>query len=1308
MIFLGKGALLWRAVEFALAQGKRVDVVLTPDVEAVPTRAAHVERISSSGLDQGAGRLVERSTDGIVWSINNDVILREPLLKSGLRFFNVHNGLLPAYRGRAEIALVHAILNGEKEYGATLHRIDEGIDTGAILDVVRYPVPRDARFHDVMWLGLAACQTLFERNLSRVLAGDPPAIVQRGASRYHGRRDLGSLRDLAAHPRFSRATDLGVFADSFPELARAVASATASPEKSAVERRTGAATQAVSGAGDVSRSSLLDPISVHVARTPEALALACGDRRLSYRQLDGESERIAAILRARGIGAEDRVGIHLDRCVHLLPALLGTLKAGAAFVPLDPRLPEARMAAIVEDVEPSVVLTRRALLQTSPGRERVCVDEPSPPAPPSSASARPLRGDYLAYVLYTSGSTGRPKGVMVTRGAIENYLRWACETYDVASGRGAVVHSSFGFDATLTSLLCPLISGRAVFIVPEQDGFEAVGRILREQRGLSLLKFTTSQLDHLSAGLRGHDSRGCTRVIVQGGEALRGETVVPWRAGDPGVRIVNEYGPTEATVGCCIHEVAPGEDLSGDVPCGRPIDGCSIQLRDERLEPVPDGSPGEMYIGGVGLARGYFGSPGATAERFVPDPRAAEPGARMYRSGDRARRAPGGELEYLGRIDQQVKIRGCRVELGDVEAALHEHPGVGTVAVVARGVAGDKRLEAYFTAPGEAPSEEELRGFLLGRVPDYMVPARFAELTEMPVTANGKLDRGALPTITNSPYAAPRPPVRAHTAVEVALLAIFTEILRCPVGVDDDFLALGGDSIMAIQVAARAHQAGLVVTSYDVFALRSVARVAARARRGAGLVAVEQAPVTGPVPLTPIQRWFFERSVEPLASRYGQSLALELDPSLNAEHLARAWSSLHEHHDALRLRYARGEAGWEQRIVAPTEPPEPVLVKGLPGDERGLHALLAATADRLLGSLDLVGGPISGCAILERDDGTRWFLAIVHHLAVDGVSWRILVEDLAQLCRDEHAGLPARTTSFQEWARRLVEHERSERMARSLPFWADQAGLPVVFPGPPPPSGGPPGRVTVSTVLPAGRTDRLLREAPRCYGVEMLDLLVTALLLAFRSWLDRNSLVIDLEGHGRDGLPGSLDLSRTVGWFTAIHPILLRLPPRARGLEAVAAVRDQLREPRRRGVEYGLLRYGARGGHAKAVLESQVEAQVAFNYLGQLDALAGSWPFTAVLPELTGLRHPPGAFRRHALDVSGLVLGGKLRMSWDFDAQVLGVQAVQVLADMFDAHLRKLIEDAPSPAGWTGSADDLADLNAQEIERELGRSASEE
>ena len=521
-----------------------------------------------------------------------------------------------------------------------------------------------------------------------------------------------------------------------------------------------------------------------VKRTPETVAVVFEDQQLTYRELNSQANQLAHYLKKLGVGPEALVGICVERSLEMIVGLLGILKAGGAYVPLDPGYPKERLGFMLEDARVGVLLTQQGVVAELPGHQaRVIyldgdwgeIAQESEENPNSE-----ITGENLAYVIYTSGSTGIPKGVMILHRGLVNYLSWATLAYGVAAGQGAPVHSSIGFDLTITSLFTPLLAGQRVELLAEDGDVEALSSRLRKESDYSLIKITPAHLELVGQELPADKLAHRTRALVIGGEALTFEKLGLWSAHVPEIRLINEYGPTETVVGCCFYEVAPGNLRSGPVPIGRPIGNTQIYILGTYFAPVPIGVIGEIHIGGDGLARGYINRTEATKEKFIANPFSRDPDSRLYKTGDLARYLPDGNIEFLGRIDNQVKLRGYRIELGEIEAVLGQHPMVqSSVVVVREDTPGDKRLVAYVVGQqGESFDAAEIRKYLKQKLPEYMIPSAFVLLDELPLTPNGKVDRKALPAPDQDRpelgniYQAPRTPM------EEALATIWSELLK--------------------------------------------------------------------------------------------------------------------------------------------------------------------------------------------------------------------------------------------------------------------------------------------------------------------------------------------------------------------------------------------------------------------------------------------------------------------------------------------------------------------------------------------------
>jgi amino acid adenylation domain-containing protein/non-ribosomal peptide synthase protein (TIGR01720 family) len=1050
-------------------------------------------------------------------------------------------------------------------------------------------------------------------------------------------------------------------------------------------------------------------------RTPDNIALTFTGQQLTYRELNRRANQLAHRLRAAGVGPEAIVGILLPRTAEVVVALLGVLKAGGAYLPLDPAYPAERLRFMLEDAGVSVLLTTRQLLGGVPrnGARVVCVDEEAGGFEAESLGEveSGVGAENLAYVIYTSGSTGRPKGALVHHRGLVNYLSWCVDAYRVAEHEGAPVHSPIGFDLTVTSLFSPLLCGRrAVLLSDDVDGAEGLSAALNLGQGFSIVKLTPAHLEALGHLLSAENADRQTRALVVGGEALWGNSLSFWREHAPRTRVINEYGPTETVVGCCVYETAAGDLTDGAVPIGRPIANTQLYLLDRDGRPVPPGVAGELYVGGEGVGRGYLNRPALTAERFVPDPFSSEPGARLYRTGDLARLRPDGQLEFLGRLDHQVKIRGFRIELGEIEAALGGLPAVREAAVVDRQEAGgEKRLVAYVVAQeGMTLEGGELRRGLRERLPEYMIPSLFMELEALPLTANGKVDRGELPEV-GAAGEARRGGARVEPRgeVEEALAAIWAEVLGVEeVGAGDNFFELGGDSILSIQIIARARRAGLNLTSKQVFQAPTIAELADLIA-SAPVGKTEQEVVQGEVPLTPIQRWFFEQDfAEP--NHWNQSTLLEVPAGFDAGLFAKALGHVVEHHDALRLRFVREGVVWRQRLAGPqaTNYFAKVDLTSLPEPER--RAALEGEAARVQDGLNITDGPTLRATLFEMGSDTpARLLIVIHHLAVDIVSWGILLDDLLsayeQLGRGEAVHLESKTTSFSRWAQRLEEYTQTPEARSELDYWLaprrrPHAGLPVDYRG-----GENSEQFTrdVVVTLTEEETQALLQDVPKAYRTVINDVLLTALAHAFAAWTGERSLLVNLEGHGREALFEEVDLARTVGWFTTVFPVLLDLGE-AEGVEAeLKTIKEQMRSIPRGGIGYGMLRYLSRDGAVREKLRALPEPEVVFNYTGRGGSARGELTLFRPAAESKGPSLGPRGKRTCLLEINGGVADARLQMVFSYSERLHERASVERLAASYTQALREIIAHCQrqESVGFTPSDFAEARLSQEELDR---------
>ncbi|NMZ36374.1 non-ribosomal peptide synthetase [Pseudomonas proteolytica] len=1046
--------------------------------------------------------------------------------------------------------------------------------------------------------------------------------------------------------------------------------------------------------------------SQQVQARGEAPALTFAGQTLSYRELDSRANRLAWMLRERGVGPQVRVGLALPRSLEMVIGLLAILKAGGAYVPLDPEYPLDRLHYMIEDSGIGLLLSDAAMfdaLGTLPASVSCwCLEDDLPVLANYPASDLPAisLAQHQAYLIYTSGSTGKPKGVVVSHGEIAMHCQAVIERFGMRAEDCELHFYSINFDAATERLLVPLLSGAQVVLRAQgQWDAEEICGLIREHR-ITILGFTPSYGSQLAQWLATQNQTLPVRMCITGGEALTGEHLARIRAAFQPTLFFNAYGPTE-TVVMPLASLAPEvlEEGAGSVPIGSIIGARVAYILDADLALVPQGATGELFVGGAGLAQGYHQRPGMTAERFVADPYAD--GGRLYRTGDLVRQRADGLVEYLGRIDHQVKIRGFRIELGEIETRLLEHEAVREAVVLALDAPSGKQLAAYLVsdASDHAALREALKVHLKAQLPDYMVPTHLMVLDSMPLTANGKLDRRALPQpdaeANRQAYVAP------SNELELSLAAIWCAVLNVQqVGLHDNFFELGGDSILSIQVVSRARQAGIHFSPRDLFQHQTVQALATVATRSEQITA-EQGVLTGPSGMTPIQRWFFDSPI-PARHHWNQALLLAPVQALDPRRLEQALLAVLEHHDALRLSFTQRDAQWHAEHLA--VPEGGVLWLAQVTDMQQCEALFA-DAQR---SLDLEHGPLLRALLVDGPMGQQRLMIAIHHLVVDGVSWRVLLEDLQnvyrQLSDGQAVSLPAKTSALRDWAARLQAYASSESLREELRLWQQQLAGPAVELPVDRAHGSLRNRdaQTVSVRLDAERTRQLLQQAPSAYRTQVNDLLLTALARVLCRWSGHESTLIQLEGHGRETLFDEIDLTRSVGWFTSAYP--LRLTPldieEASGQGAsIKAIKEQLRAVPHKGLGYGVLRYLA-DSTCRQAMAALPSASITFNYLGQFDQSFDSQALFHPLEASAGPAHDPDAPLPNALSVDSQVYGGELVLRWTFSRERHDQQTISELADAYLGELQSLIAHClrDDAGGLTPSDFPLAHLTQAQLD----------
>lgn len=1031
----------------------------------------------------------------------------------------------------------------------------------------------------------------------------------------------------------------------------------------------------------------------HQARThPARPAVVFREVQLTYAELDSRASRLADSLRGLGIGPEKPVALFLDPSIELIVAMLGVVKAGGAYLPLDTRAPKARLAVMLKDSTASVVLTIESLhsLLPSSNAKTVFLDRELPQA--VSAVTRAPDPEHIAYIIYTSGSTGTPKGVMVSNRAVLNLTEWlACEAFQKQEAVRTALIASPAFDASVQQIFGCLLNGHTLYPV-DMETRRNGARLWRffEDHAIELADCTPSLLailcntvpDNLNLALR---------CFLVGGEALSASLVGDFYRQDPlrYISLINVYGPTECCVDSTFFPIAKAEDRS-IMSIGNGISNSEIYILDRHGHPTPEAVAGEIYIAGTGLGRGYWRRPALTASAFVPHP--FRVGERLYRTGDHGYWNANGQIEFLGRNDDQVKIRGHRIQLGDIETHLGLHSNVRQAVVIARKVSATHNELVAYLAGDSSLTIDELRRFVGDSLPEYMIPAHFVLLDKLPLNSSGKVDRKLLPEPDethalrrDSEFIAPR------NSAENALAAIWEAVLgRKPIGIHDHYIALGGDSIKALQISARLREIGFKLELSDLFLHSTIEALAPylRALKDAN----NQEEAAGEVPLMPVQLRFLHE-FEGKLHHFNQSVLLSSSERLEEEPLRRALDSIVQHHDMLRAKFSHLDDGWVQKVDLTGSADFKVVDL-----TQSSLAALTQHASITQSSFVLDVGPLFRAVLYRVVDGDRLFLC-AHHLVVDAVSWRILIEDLEAAYRSAKTGsaihLPSRTTPFRGWTNRLLALAKSgELTAEVSPHREISSALPLD-------RNGPFCLVreclTHSLKLSRTLTAGVLRESHKAYNTEVNDILLTALTRALRRFSGRSASRIWLEGHGREPLFPNADVSRTVGWFTAIYPVVLDLGPTEEIDRNIKLVKETLRVIPRKGIAYGLLRYLAPPDVRHQF--SEESSGIIFNYLGQFEAAKGPSLFTRASEDCGPMADIDATFS-HDIEINALANDDCLEFHVSYNPKRFYSDTISSLSRRYVEELEALVEHANSrqQPELTPSDVDYSGFNLDEME----------
>lgn len=1020
------------------------------------------------------------------------------------------------------------------------------------------------------------------------------------------------------------------------------------------------------------KETIISLFEKQVQLDPHKPALFSEGSTMSYGQLKRRSDQVANYLnQVKHVKKGDRVGVMLERETWLIPVIFGVLKAGGVYVPIDPGFPTQRINTIIEASKLKVLITRAEYASEISVSDDLLADlnqsDNEIASQPATTPDNELNSHDLAYVIYTSGSTGKPKGVMIEHHSVVNRIMWMQNEYPVDATDTLLQKTPIVFDVSVWELFWWSFTGASLCLL-KPGGEKEPGELIKaiEEYKVTTMHFVPSMLSSFLAVTHKHydtDRLRSLKQVFTSGEALKAEHVQQFGAiiNKPcGTRLINLYGPTEATVDVSYYECDFSE-TGTNPPIGKPIDNTTLHVlsKDHRLLPV--GVPGELHIGGVGVARGYLDDPIQTSEKFITDPLTGE--GRVYKTGDLVKWLPDGNIAYLGRIDHQVKIRGFRIELGEIESQLLSHDQIEETVVLVKEKEADKFIVAYYVADA-ALDQVQLRGYLSDRIPGYMVPSHFVHLEAMPLTPNGKVNRKILPEpeVKVGEFQAPA------TEEESQLAQVWSEVLGIErLSVTDNFFSVGGDSIKSIQIGSRLRDSGYEVTVQDIFTHQTIRQLASNLKK---LVSVsDQSVVEGISALNPTQRWFFEGPAKQ-KHHFNQSVLLNFPDGLSRDTAERIFRELQLHHDALRMVISKEEGHWQQENKG-SDFPVSITERDLRGANDAEERLLEVS-EKIQSGIDLKQGPLMKLGLFHMQDGSR-LLIVIHHAVVDGLSWRILFQDMASLYAQNQEGLPfslpLKTDSYLSWPAKLQDYTETNAFRKASAYWEAFSNHNHIFPHRDVLNGADSqkGIARASFQLDRAFTGKLLAEVNVPFHTQINDILLAALLLAFKEQYGQDSLMIDLEGHGRQPVHNQVNISRTVGWFTSIYPVLLS-GKEDKLTSMIKQVKETLRKVPNHGFDYLLYRYLT--PQAGTITDS---AHIIFNYLGQFDTDMEGKPFE-LATEAHGHNQANDEPARYDWDISGLIKEGQLEMTLSYPGRHYHADTVQSFMHHYGATLKSLID----------------------------------
>jgi amino acid adenylation domain-containing protein/non-ribosomal peptide synthase protein (TIGR01720 family) len=1029
-----------------------------------------------------------------------------------------------------------------------------------------------------------------------------------------------------------------------------------------------------------------------VEKTPDKIAVSFYNAELTYRELNEKANQLARFLGRKGVEKDTIVGLLTTHSIETVIGILGVIKAGGAYLPIEPGYPSDRISYMLEDSGSDILLTNLELPNdVSFTGEIINLNNQSLYVSGISNQKEVNKPSDLVYVIYTSGSTGKPKGTMIEHQGLVNYIWWAKKMYVKNEDEVFPLYSSLAFDLTVTSIFTPLISGSKIIIYSDSNDENeyVLYRIMKENKA-TVIKLTPA---HLSL-LKDTDNRNSSvKRFIVGGEDLKVSLAKDvHRSFGGNIEIFNEYGPTETVVGCMIHKYDHEGDMRISVPIGIPADNVQIYILDKNLSPVSLNTPGEMYISGDGVARGYLNRPELTEEKFIANPFIV--GRRMYKTGDLARFIVDGKIEYVGRADQQVKIRGYRIELGEIEKYLVTHKAIKDAVVVdLEDENKSKYLLAYIIRKGEV-STGELKELLLRFLPDYMVPLHFIELDEIPLTSNGKVDRRSLPEpqlkdLENVEF------IFSRDEKEEMLVNAICEVLNLEtVSVKQNFYHLGGDSIKAIQIASKLNDQGLKIRVKDILSYPIIEEMAACAEYGKGLI-INQDTCKGNIKPTPITKWFMSQGFAK-PNHYNQSVLLTLKTNITCNQFELILNELVKHHDSLRINInpESGELFYNNELLHRHNEVVIYDLSSFGKDEQSVR--MRELGEALKAGFDIENGIMIKACMFDLGFSGMRLLITANHLVVDGVSWRIILNDIYSLCHQDmnavNFALPPKTHSYQIWAEELENYLGTAK--HSCEFWksvlqSDFSFRPDFDVG----EDTCANALTIFHSLSEEETGLLLSDANIPYSTEANELLICSLALAVSEFTDLEEVVFELEGHGRENINEQIDVSKTVGWFTCIYPVSVKVE--GTGLSAqIKSIKENLRQIPSKGIGFGILRYFS------DYLGYNEKKQIRFNYLGDFDNSTKNDIFE-LSNESTGVDSSRHNKLTCMIEINAMVINKEMNIGLTYSSNKFKADTMDRFINLFADKLKSVINHCCNKdyKEFTPSDFDSVDISQMDIDQ---------